>query len=30
MAVGATVLAEIVIARRPFWHLLFLRAISGN
>lgn len=30
MAVGATVLAEIVIDRRPFWRLLFLRAVSGN
>lgn len=26
LAVGATVQAEIVIARRPFWRLLFLRA----
>lgn len=30
IAVGATVLAEIVIDRRPFWRLLFFKATSRN
>lgn len=30
IAVGATVLAEIVIDRRPFWRLLFFKASSRN
>ena len=30
LAVGATVLAEIVIDRRPFWRLLFFKATAKN
>lgn len=30
LAVGATVLAEIVIDRRPFWRLLFFKAAAGS
>jgi hypothetical protein len=30
LAVGATVQAEIVIDRRPFWRLLFFKAVSRN
>lgn len=30
LAVGATVQAEIVLERRPFWRLLFLKGTSGG
>jgi len=30
LAVGATVAAEIVIARRPFWRLLFIKSAPGT